>query len=688
MSGDVSDPVQAGRLAGLFCRLASERFTGVVYAERGESSGVFSFRKGRVVFVEDPGDEQSLADMLLAKGFLTSAQYAEIATLVIESLAENEDVAFCELAVERGALSREQLDSELARIIRGRVIQAIDWEGCRIEIDTDPDSVAGILECPQEVYPLVHMGVRTFFDEERVQAALGPSGDRFVRLTRNDRELAAQFGLDEHEASLLARTRPDAPFDQAIEQSGMDTFEAWQLVCTLALASAAEIGGTAFAPAAERSGVRTTNAIAQPTSSKYASQSDAREERTRSPSQHRVPAVREEVVRQPSEHRMPAVREEVVRPPSERRMPAAREAVRPPSERRVPVARAEAVRPPPERRVPGVREEVVRPPSERRIPVAREAERPASQRRMPATSEPQVQPPRGAHASPAQQARGPTSRSTSGMQAAREEPVARAAIKPQAPATPAARPDSPPPDVAKPSQPRETADSPASLRDRRKPRKLSSALKRLDRELKQLRPQQTSAPVDSQSAAPGAGQAGAISQASYARARVDQLMRMRAATLNQQTQTAKPAPVVNGQEMFRGAQKELRDQQFARAHDLMRKACEAEPENQIYSMYCMYAAMRANTLKQEDINKLRLMLREKVSDDTYKPFAFYALGHVALAEKKDEAAEKFFLKAADLDKNNKDAERYVRILAVKRKSAAENEKSNKIFGIEIGPKKS
>jgi tetratricopeptide (TPR) repeat protein len=269
------------------------------------------------------------------------------------------------------------------------------------------------------------------------------------------------------------------------------------------------------------------------------------------------------------------------------------------------------------------------------------------------------------------------------MQAMREEPAARAPSKHQAPAAPP---------VAQAVDLSSTPESP-SLRDRRKPRKLSSALKRLDRELKQLR-QPSSSPVEPQqpsgAPSPGAGQAGASSQQSYARARVDQLMRMRAATLNQQqqqTQASKAPVAVNGQDMLRAAQKELRDQQFARAHELMRKACEADPENQIYSMYCMYAALRANALKQDDINKLRLMLRDKISDDQHKGFAYYALGHVALMEKKDDAAEKFFQKAVELDKNNKDAERYARIIAVKRKTAAEQEKANKIFGIEIGPKK-
>jgi tetratricopeptide (TPR) repeat protein len=151
---------------------------------------------------------------------------------------------------------------------------------------------------------------------------------------------------------------------------------------------------------------------------------------------------------------------------------------------------------------------------------------------------------------------------------------------------------------------------------------------------------------------------------------------------------AKPAgPPTKGPNIFRAAQDAMRDQQFGRAHELMRKACEAEPDNQVYSMYGMWAAFRANALRQEEIAKLRLLLRERVSDDQYKAFAYYALGHISLAEKKDDQAEKFFMKAVELDKNNKDAERHLRIIAVRRK-AVEADKNNKIFGIEIGPKKS
>jgi len=89
----------------------------------------------------------------------------------------------------------------------------------------------------------------------------------------------------------------------------------------------------------------------------------------------------------------------------------------------------------------------------------------------------------------------------------------------------------------------------------------------------------------------------------------------------------------------------------------------------------------------EGITKLRATLREMITDDQYKKFAYYALGHLSLAEKREDAAEKFFRKAVELDRNNKDAERHLRVIELRRKSAADEGKSNKIFGIEIGKKK-
>jgi tetratricopeptide (TPR) repeat protein len=213
----------------------------------------------------------------------------------------------------------------------------------------------------------------------------------------------------------------------------------------------------------------------------------------------------------------------------------------------------------------------------------------------------------------------------------------------------------------------------------RRPRKLSATLKQLDRELKQLRT----------SAAGAAESAASASMPTQSAGHIEQLVRMRQATISQQKQKPQAEVVVtrSAAELFRSAQDALREQQFGRAQEIMRKACEAEPKNEIYSMYCMWAELRSNVLSEEGIIKLRQILREKISDDQHKAFAYYALGHISLFEKKEEAAEKFFRKAVELNKHNQDAERHLRVLELRRKTAVQ-EKSSKIFGIDIKSKKS
>ena len=63
----------------------------------------------------------------------------------------------------------------------------------------------------------------------------------------------------------------------------------------------------------------------------------------------------------------------------------------------------------------------------------------------------------------------------------------------------------------------------------------------------------------------------------------------------------------------------------------MRKACEAQPDNEVYAMYSLWAALRSNNIKEDGITKLRSLLRARVSDDEYKKFTYYALGHLSLS---------------------------------------------------------
>ena len=160
--------------------------------------------------------------------------------------------------------------------------------------------------------------------------------------------------------------------------------------------------------------------------------------------------------------------------------------------------------------------------------------------------------------------------------------------------------------------------------------------------------------------------------------------------VSQQTRAAgdKKPQAASPAELMRGAQEALREQQFGRAQELLTKACEAEPSNDVFKMYRLWAGFRANALQESEVVELRTIVREKLNDDLLKPFAYYAMGHIMLGEKKEESADKFFRKALELDKNNRDAERHVRLLELRKKSSASDASTNKIFGIEIGGKKS
>ena len=77
---------------------------------------------------------------------------------------------------------------------------------------------------------------------------------------------------------------------------------------------------------------------------------------------------------------------------------------------------------------------------------------------------------------------------------------------------------------------------------------------------------------------------------------LEQLKRMHSAKLAEQSRV--PSAPVGGADLLRSAQEALRDQQFPKAHEILKKACESEPSNEIFTMYRMYAALRTGSLTQ------------------------------------------------------------------------------------------
>ena len=618
------------------------RFTGLVYIEHSEGGCSFSFRDGMPVFAEDLGDAPLLADDLLIRRVIDEAQYAEIAARVIELGPDDEDLGFCEVAVERSILSQAQVDAELERRLRGRIMQAVSWSGCRIELDGDPESVASAVQLPQDLGPLIATAVRTFCDEAMVRELLGPLETLYVRPSVSEAESVQFFELGDEDEAVLSALKPDVAVTKTIDASGGDWLESWQLVLMLVTAEHFEVGRSPFTPATERSGLRTSHAISSP-GGRYAATTGVREERVRTDSVGRMPAVTGAAT---------------VPGPSP--------------------AQARGAAPQPSG------------PAAGRAPAAAEPSSQSSssfERTRPADAAPP-------HGAGRPEAPRPTSSTTM--------PAVRGAAT-TVPST-------------------TTTSAQAQAMPRRDPkRKLSSALQRLERNLRDHRQTTpavtttsattststtatttttatTASPISATSGTPVAPRrlSGTATAAvtvpvdpAASRAHVEQLLRMRYGKRGDSAPQAAAKPAEQGKtaaEQFRAAQDLMRDNQWPRAHEAMRKLCELESSNESYLMYQRWAALRANALDDDGMAKFRASLRDKLSDEVIGKFAYYALGHLALAEKKDDAAEKLFRKALEMDKHNKDAERHLRIIELRRKSA-QTQASNKIFGIDIGKKK-
>jgi hypothetical protein len=624
-AGGLRMPVDRGRLGGAFCDLHRQRFTGMLRVDSAGREANIGFRDGLPVSIEDSTLRGLLGEELVARGALTRAQYAAVIARVTEGLVEHEDLAFCEHAVALGYLTEDEARSELSERTRTQLIKAMAMRNCQLTLDEGEEALfdhGG--DYPQEVGAIVYIGVRTFYDDGLLRGYVPDPAQNYLRLLVPAASVGEFFALDDDELKLLRALDPESPIATLVHASIVEPEHAYALLALLRIAQLGEFSNTPFAR--ERSGARPTP--------------DA----PRGVSRAAMPAVH--IGRATSQTNMAAV--------SERQAP--RSASRP----GMPSTRPEAMH-------------ISR--NDMRAVAAG-----SNQQTAPPGSNQQTAPPAGRTGSQVAMPAASSRSSDKFATPSAEQRVAAEVARPRQQQTPQRAPAAdggntpgaanPAPTVDATQEALREAAARASRQGRRGP---TAVAPRAPRE-PEPRAAEPAPPVTDPS-----------QRGEYAKAHLNELIQRRR-QVRQATGDLQLGGKRDTARELRQAHDLLRDQHYARAEEVMRGLVEHEPANELFRALRLWAKFRAQPdMEEAQTGELLDLAKKLIQVPEHGAFACYMLGHLYLAAKKDDLAEKYFRRAHTADKTNKDAERHLVILERRKQQAAEaeNGSNRKIFGINI-----
>ena len=255
--------------------LNSRRFTGLLHVESGNRLLSFSFRDGDVVFVEERTggvfrSEDSVAQQLVRQRVLTPEQYTEVIERMEGIAIASVDAAFCDIAVRLRYLEPRQVYQAFTGRIRARLVEAVGWRQCALQVDDSPAALSGHEQFPVPPLPLLYQAIRGSYDQQRVFDCCSLHPEYVVRLTGPPVSLADRFALNRDELRLLRACDGVTRVALLIEYSALDPLHAWQLLCLLDLSASLKVEGRDFPVASPSPLIKRPASVSEGTRSKPA----------------------------------------------------------------------------------------------------------------------------------------------------------------------------------------------------------------------------------------------------------------------------------------------------------------------------------------------------------------------------------------------------------------------------------
>ena len=151
------------------------RVPGVLVVRRGEVEKKIYIWNGDVIFATSTDRDESLGHVLLRAGALTQEQFDESVQRLIEARAAEETRRHGAVLVDMGLLTPEQLFASVTQQVRDILYSVFDWDEGEVSFTVGRFRTDEIIQLEIPARHAIVAGVKSVGDARRLVAFLGPS---------------------------------------------------------------------------------------------------------------------------------------------------------------------------------------------------------------------------------------------------------------------------------------------------------------------------------------------------------------------------------------------------------------------------------------------------------------------------------------------------------------------------------
>lgn len=230
----------------LLVGLCDKGQTGALRITAGGQVTTIYLRDGVPVFAEHGSLGDTLGRILLREGRIDESQFSKAVDLITERLVDNEQLRLGEALIELGYLTADEIFEALRAQVRRKIAASFAWGNFYADFQEGDEHLEGVNDFSIPVHQAIIHGIKEEVSPLRLERALEPLREQYVRLRYPVEEVAARYQLADDEATVLMEIDGKRKVEQLRIKSKLDRVHVDQLLCALQLGGGLELADEQF----------------------------------------------------------------------------------------------------------------------------------------------------------------------------------------------------------------------------------------------------------------------------------------------------------------------------------------------------------------------------------------------------------------------------------------------------------